>query len=167
MQIRDLIPWSRAGGTPAPAGGDNPLLSLQRDMNRMFDEFWSRFGRPGFGSLDLFGTPGVPRVDVAETEKEIEVTVELPGMTDKDVELSVSSDALTVKGEKKSERKEEQKGYHLSERSYGSFYRTIPLPPGAEADKAEAEFKNGILTVRLPKSPEVQANTKKIEVKAD
>ena len=74
MQIRDLIPWSRQGSAPAPGTEDNPLLSLQRDMNRMFDDFWSRLARPGFGGLEGFG--GTPRADIAETDKEIEVTVE-------------------------------------------------------------------------------------------
>ena len=140
---------------------DNPLLTLQRDLNRVFEDFWSR---SGFGALDGFGAGSMPRVDVADADKEIEVTLELPGMTEKDVELSVSGDVLTIKGEKKAEQKDEQKGYYLSERSYGPFFRTVPLPPGVEADKASAEFQNGLLKVRLPQSAEAQP--KKIEVKA-
>jgi HSP20 family protein len=83
----------------------------------------------------------------------------------KDIEVSVTDDMLTVKGEKKVERQEEKKGYYLSERSYGAIYRTIPLPPGVDGEKAEASFKNGVLKIRLPQTPEAQARVKRIEVK--
>lgn len=83
-----------------------------------------------------------------------------------DIEVTVTDDLLTVKGEKKIERQEEKKGYYLSERSYGAIWRTIPLPPGTDGSKAEASFKNGVLTVRLPQTPEAQARVKHIEVKA-
>lgn len=167
MQIRDLIPWGRQGSAPAPQDRTDPIIALQRDVNRMFEEFWRRFERPGLAGFDSFGALSFssPRTDVAETDKEIEVTMELPGLDEKDIELTVTGDMLTVKGEKKQERKEEQKGWYLSERSYGSFYRSIPLPPGTEADKATAEFKKGVLTVRLPKSEQAQKQVKRIEVK--
>jgi HSP20 family protein len=83
----------------------------------------------------------------------------------KDIEVSVTDDMLTVKGEKKVERQEDKKGYYLSERSYGAIYRTIPLPPGVDGEKAEASFKNGVLKIRLPQTPEAQARVKRIEVK--
>lgn len=163
MDMRDLIPWGHRSGTPARGDEDHPLAAMQREMNRMFEDFWRRFEQPGagFGGMALSS----PKTDVAETDKEIEVTMELPGLDEKDIELSVTGDMLTVKGEKKQERKEEQKGWHLSERSYGSFYRAVPLPPGTEADKASAEFKKGVLTVRLPKSAQAQQQTRRIEVK--
>ena len=101
-----------------------------------------------------------------ETDGGIEVTVELPGMEQKDVEVSLAGDALTIKGEKKVERKEEKKGYYVSERSYGSVFRTIPLPPGLDADKVDASFRNGVLTVKIPHSPEAKARMKRIEVKS-
>ena len=102
---------------------------------------------------------------MVETEAGIEVTVELPGLEEKDIEVSLSDEALTIKGEKKVERKDEKKGYYISERSYGSVYRSIPLPAGVDSDKAEASFKNGVLTVKLPQRPEAKAKVKKIEVK--
>ena len=107
----------------------------------------------------------MPRSDVVETEDGIEVTVELPGLEQKDIEVSLSDEALTIKGEKKVERKDEKKGYYISERSYGSVFRSIPLPAGVDSDKAEASFKNGVLTVELPQRPEAKAKVKKIEVK--
>jgi len=102
---------------------------------------------------------------VVETDKAIEVSIELPGMEMKDIEVTVNDDMLTVKGEKKIERQEEKKGYYLSERSYGAIYRTIPLPPGVDGEKAQASFKNGVLTIKLPQTPEAQAKVKRIEVK--
>lgn len=166
MQIKDLIPWARKGDAPEPKEGDaNPIASLQREMNQVFDGFWRRFEQP-FGGLDMPWAGAVARSDVVETKDGVEVSVELPGMEQKDVEVSLAGDSLTIKGEKKIEKKEEKKGYYVSERSYGSVYRTIPLPPGLDTSKAEASFKNGVLTVRVPQSAEAKAKVKKIDVKA-
>jgi HSP20 family protein len=166
MQIKDLIPWSRKGSEVARReGGDQALLGLQREMNRVFDSFWRRFDQP-FGAFDGALAPQAPRVDVVETEKTVEVSIELPGMDEKDIEVSLTEDALTIKGERKLEREEARKGYYLSERSYGSVYRTIPLPAGVATDGVEAKFKKGVLTVTLPKTPEAAAKVKKIEVKS-
>lgn len=166
MAFRDLIPWGRRPSEVARGGEDNPVLSLQRDMNRVFDEFWRRFDEP-FGSRNG-GIPGfaMPKADVAETDDSIEVSVDMPGLEEKDVDVSVSGDVLTIRGERKDEREENKKGYYLSERSYGSFYRTVPLPPGVDRDNAKASFKNGVLTVRLPKTEEARSQVKRIEVKA-
>ena len=87
-------------------------------------------------------------------------------MDEKDIEVTMTDDALTIKGERKVERDEDKKGFHLAERSYGSFYRTIPVPPGADTEKVEAAFKNGVLTVTLPKTDEAQTKVKKITVNA-
>jgi HSP20 family protein len=165
MQIKDLIPWARKSESGELKGAeDNPLFALQRDMNRVFESFWNRAERPFGGLATSFGE-GAPRSDVVETEAGIEVTVELPGLDEKDLEVSLTDEALTIKGEKKVERKEEKKGYYISERSYGSVYRSIPLPAGVDSAKAEALFKNGVLTVKLPQRPEAKAKVKKIEVK--
>jgi HSP20 family protein len=164
MQIKDLIPWARKDEPGELKGAErNPLAELQRDMNRVFESFWSEASRP-FGALAASGD-GVPRSDVVETDKGVEVTVELPGLEEKDVEVTLTDEALTIRGEKKIERKEEKRGYYVSERSYGAIFRTIPLPAGVDSDKAEATFKNGVLTIRLPQRPEAKAKVKKIEVK--
>lgn len=162
MQIKDLIPWNRKESAALPATRDeHPVVGLQREMNRVFDSFWNRFQQSFDGHLGL----GSPRADVAETGEAVEVSVELPGLDAKDIEVSLTGDMLTIKGERKSEREEKHKGFYLSERSYGSFYRSIPVPPGVATDDAKAEFKKGVLTVSLPKTPEAQAKVKKIEVK--
>ena len=166
MQIRDLIPWSRnRREIEAHAGSDNPLLSLQRNINRVFDDFWSRFDTlagPSNGLLTGFG----PRADVSETDQSVEVSFELPGMDEKEIDVSVTDDVLTIRGEKKAEREERKKGFYLSERSYGSFHRSIPLPAGVDSTKAEARFRKGVLTVTLPKTPEAQEKVRKIEVRS-
>jgi len=165
MQIKDLIPWGRKEHAPESKSPDeNPVTALQRDMNRVFENFWGRFGH-GMGGPDWPLEGGEAKSDVVETEEAIEVSVELPGMEMKDIEVTVADDMLTVKGEKKVERQEEKKGYYLSERSYGSVYRAIPLPPGVDGEKAGAAFRNGVLTVRAPRTPEAQARVKRIEVR--
>lgn len=161
MQIKDLIPWARKDHAPDPKSEDhNPITTLQQEMNRVFDGFKSRLGE-----VDWPWGNGEAKSDVVETEDTVEVSIELPGMDMKDIEVSVRDDMLTVKGEKKIERQEEKKGYYLSERSYGAIYRTIPLPPGVDGEKAEASFKNGVLTIKLPQTPEAKAKVKQIEVK--
>jgi len=165
MKIKDLIPWARKDEPARPETHDNPIAVLQREMNQVFEGFWNRFGK-SFGDLDWPWGHSEAKSDVVQTDNAIEISIELPGMSMEDVEVTVTDDLLTVKGEKKIERQEEKKGYYLSERSYGAIWRTIPLPPGADGSKAEATFKNGVLTVRLPQTPEAQAKVKHIEVKA-
>jgi HSP20 family protein len=163
--MKDLIPWGRDRKTPTrlQSGHHSPVLALQRDIGRIFDDFWHRIDHPDSGN-GLLGT-NWPTADVSETDKTIEVSVELPGMDEKDIEVSMSDDVLTIRGEKKTEIEKKEKGYYLSERSFGSFYRTIPLPAGVDTGKAEAQFKKGVLTITLPKAPEAEEKIKKIQVK--
>ena len=168
MQISDLIPWGRdKDQTPTTGDGrsNNPLAALQRDINHVFEDFWQRVENGWNGRSNPVGVFG-PSTDVSETDNGVEVTVELPGMTENDIDISLSGDAITIRGEKKVEHEEKRKGVYMSERSYGAFYRTIPLPPGVDGEKAEAKFKHGVLTVTLPKSPEAQAKVKRIPVKS-
>jgi HSP20 family protein len=107
----------------------------------------------------------VPAVDVAETAKGYEITAELPGIEEKNVEVKYADGTLSIKGEKKDEREEKKENYYLSERNYGSFQRSFRVPDGVDTDKVEASFKNGVLTVMLPKTPEAQKKEKRIEIK--
>ena len=123
-----------------------------------------------FTMLDSLAQPEngqtYPPYNIERTgEDAYRISMAVAGFSEDDISIEAHRNVLTVKGEKKQERKEEQKGWHLSERSYGSFYRAVPLPPGTEADKASAEFKKGVLTVRLPKSAQAQQQTRRIEVK--
>jgi HSP20 family protein len=142
----------------------NPFLSFRHDMDRLMDDFFGGFDlRPFSSRPDAF----VPHVDVVNTDKEIKVSVELPGMDDKDIEVTLTAEALTIKGEKKEEKEEKGKDYYRSERSYGSFIRTIPLPETIETNNVTASFEKGVLIVKLPKTPQALAGTRKIPVKAD
>ncbi len=147
-----------------------PFRNLRHEMERLFEDFERGWPRSIF-SVEPFWRReatwvAAPAVDVAETEKAYEITAELPGMAEKDVELKLANGVLTIKGEKHEEKEEKKKGYHVSERRYGAFERSFRLPDGVDADKIEASFKNGLLKVALPKTPEAQKPEKKIEVKA-
>lgn len=168
MQISDLIPWSRDRYKTRANGeslSNNPLAVLQRDINNVFEDFWQRAGIGRNGRTNSVGMFG-PSADVSESDENIEVTIELPGMSEDDIDISLSGYAMTIRGEKKVEQEEKRKGVYMSERSYGQFYRTIPLPPGVDTDKADAKFKRGVLTVTLPKTAEAQSKIKRIPVKA-
>ena len=168
MQISDLIPWGRdkeKSSASERENWSNPLVSLQRDINHVFEDFWHKVENGWNGRSDVVGMFG-PSTDVTETDKSVDISIELPGMTEKDIDISLSSDTMTIRGEKKIEHEEERKGVYMSERSYGSFYRTVPLPAGVDPDKADAKFKNGVLTITLPKTAEAQAKVKRIPIKA-
>lgn len=169
MKIKDLIPWASKDDVARPGFDqerENPIATLQREMNQVFDGFWRRVSK-GFGEFDWPWSHSEARSDVVQTVGGVEVSIELPGMAMEDIEVTVANDMLTVKGEKKVERQEEKKGYYLSERSYGAIWRSIPLPPGVDGEKAEASFRNGVLTIRLPQTAEAEAKVKRIPVKAE
>jgi HSP20 family protein len=142
------------------------LGSLFREIERTFDDFSRRgpfAGIAGFGDGAM-----VPKIDVSEGKEAIEVTAELPGCNDKDIDVTLSESVLTIRGEKKTERDEtnKDKNWHVVERSYGSFSRSIPLPFAPDSAKVEAKFDNGVLRVKLPKPAEVARREKKIEIGA-
>ena len=165
MAMRDLIPWSRQQGAAPTVWRDNdwsPIQSLRREMDRLFDDM---FRSPAFGRFGEFGgtTGGWPSLDVRETDGEVVVTAEVPGMTEKDVELLVADGMLTIRGEKKGER--DERGY--SERWYGHFERQVPLPVSVDEEHCKADFHNGLLTIHLPKSREAEQSRKRIPINAD
>ncbi len=148
----------------------HPIYSLQREMNRVFEDFFRAPSFEHFGDVPAFANEQfvgdvTPRIDMSETDKEILVKVELPGMTEKDVDISINRDVLTISGEKKQEKEHSEKGWYRMERQYGSFSRSIPLPYEIESDKVEAIYKNGVLSIKLPKSAVQQRATKSISVK--
>jgi len=163
MSVRDLIPWGRQQ-SPNLGGGEmmDPFLSLHREMNRLFDDAFR--GLEGRMPPTGFGGMGWPHIDVVETEKEYRVTAELPGLEEKDVDLTVQDGVLTLKGEKKVEH--DDNGRLHSERFYGRFERSFSVGSDVDKDKISALFKNGVLTVVLPKSPEVQSKAKRITITA-
>ena len=166
-KIKELVPAGQGIETP-PASREQeyPLFSLQRDVNWLFDDFFRGFDlRPLRMSDEKWGGFS-PKMDLEETEKEFRITAELPGMEEKDVEVLLTGNAITLKGEKKEEKEEKGKSFYHMERSYGSFQRTVPLPEGIDLKKVDADFKNGVLTVRLPKTVEAKTRSKKVPVKS-
>ena len=141
---------------------ESPFRQLQREMNRMFDNFWLE----PFGVFEEWSGAFVPAVDVTENDKEVRISSELPGMDEKDINVTVSDSTLTIQGEKKQEEEEKEKGFYCKESSYGTFRRVIDLPAEVDEGKAEAEFKKGILKIRLPKTSEAKAKAKKIKIKS-
>lgn len=146
-----------------------PLSALRKDLDDLFQTWATDFKLPDLG---WSGTAEFwPRVNVSETDKELQVTAELPGVEEKDIEVTVSRDTLTIRGEKKSEidEKKDDKGrtFRRVERSYGSFERSMTLPFDVDTDKVQATFKNGVLTLTLPKPAEVQTTSRKINITSE
>ncbi|MDF1599155.1 Hsp20/alpha crystallin family protein [Mesorhizobium sp. YIM 152430] len=168
MSVRDLIPWGRDNGNQLPSvfreDDRDPFLSLHREVNRLFDDVFRGFDSrlPALGRFSSFGGGGWPNVEVSDGEKEIRVTAELPGLEEKDIDVLLEDSVLTLKGEKRSET--EDKDRQFSERFYGRFERRIPLGVEVEDDKVSANFKNGVLTVALPKTEHAQAKAKRIAI---
>ena len=151
-----------------------PFETLRREMDRLFEEFdrdlWrSPFRRSAF-DIEPFLRRGLswsaPAVDIAEKNNAYELTAELPGLDEKNIEVKVVNGSLMIKGEKRDAKEEKKKDYHLQERHFGSFERCFSVPEGVDTDRIEANFKAGVLTVTLPKKPEAQKPEKKIEIKA-
>lgn len=163
MVGRSLLPWTRSN---MPVRGEDGLLPFSQ-IERLFDDFMSGFDMPLMRSMQ--SQTFVPALDIRENEKGIEVSVELPGMDEKDIDISVTREALVVSGEKRYEREENEKdrGLYRLERRYGSFKRSLALPEGIDVDKAEARFKNGVLTVHLPKSENYRQQVRKLQVRSD
>lgn len=144
-------------------GDDDPFTSMRREMDRLLEGFGRELGWPREGAA---GARMAPSVDVSETETELRIEAELPGVDQKDVEIVVTDNTLTIKGEKKAQKEEKKKDYHVVERSYGSFARSLTLPFSPDPSKAKADFSKGVLTVTLPKPPELEAKAKKIAIGA-
>ncbi len=163
-----------ASTEPATWPSVQPFKALRKEVDRLFEDFDRGFWRSPFRSswsLEPFFRaevkwPAVPTVDVAETENEFKVTAELPGMDEKNVEVTLANNILTIKGEKTEEKQEKKPDYHVQERHYGLFERRFPVPESVDAAKIEAIFKQGVLTVVLPKTAEAKKPEQKIEVKS-
>jgi len=157
MNLKSPIPVGRQRNV---ARIDNPFISLQNEIDRLFENFTTGFPMLGNGMANV----SLPTMDVAETDKDIEITAELPGLEEKDVQINMSDNVLTIRGEKKAEKEQKDKNYRLVERSYGAFERSLELPEGVNADAIKASIDKGVLKVVVPKP--APAQVKKIEVKS-
>ena len=187
MDIKKWIPWNwfkkeeeengrivlvKREGTQEKGGAlANPLHQFHQEIDRLFDHAFRGFGLTPFEfnrSLLPRLPDGIlkPSLDLGATDKEYTMTVEIPGVDQKDVRLEIANDTLTIRGEKKQEKEEKDKNYYRLERSYGSFQRVLSLPEDANQDDVKATFKNGILTVTMPRKALPKADVKQIEVKS-
>jgi HSP20 family protein len=161
MWIMNLIPWRNK--PQASEGGElSPVAALRNEMDRLFDSFF----REPFGALDwpLWGAgKWSPAIDVAENDKELTIRAELPGIDPKELDVTLTGNQLILSGEKKESSEHEGKDFYRSETRYGSFRRTVPLPEGIDTEDVDAQYANGVLTLRLKKI--APAATKRIEVK--
>ena len=168
MSVRDLLPWSRGNGNQVTSlfrdGERDPFLSLHRQVNRLFDDVLRGFDSrlPSLGSVSAPGAAW-PSVEISSGDKEIKVTAELPGLEQKDIEVLLDDGVLTLRGEKRSETDDRDRQF--SERYYGRFERHIPVGYEVKEDEVDARFRNGVLTVTLPKSEKAQSQVKRIDIK--
>jgi HSP20 family protein len=186
MDIKKIVPWNwfnkedeGAGKTiPVRHGGlreqeyplFSPVTQLRQDIDRIFDHAFRGLGFPPFGGDRLFSSPiagGMlkPTLDVGATDKEYSITIEIPGVDERDVKLEITGNTLTIRGEKKQEKEERERDYYCVERSYGSFQRVLSLPDDVDQERVEAKFAKGVLTVSLPRKTMPQSEVKRIEVK--
>lgn len=189
MDINKLVPWNWFKGEEGEAGAvvpvnrvesqeqnlggglQNPIMQLHRKMNQLFDNTFRSFGVPALGfdiPFPQFIHPGLikPQVNIGGSEKEYEITVEIPGVDEKDVKVEIVGNTMTISGEKKHEKEEKDKNYYRMERSYGSFQRVLSLPGDANQDNVKATFKNGILTVTMPRKALPKKDVKQIAIKS-
>ena len=160
MAMRSVVPFGWGGPRlPSRMTSDDPFVRLWNDVDRVFSNILQGTGLADWQSAGMVGLP----VEVYEAGNELKVVAELPGVEEKDVSVELTGNVLTIKGEKKAETERKEEGYHLAERRYGSFSRSLQLPYEVEADKVQASFSNGVLTVTMPKPAEQQS--KRIEVK--
>jgi HSP20 family protein len=166
VDFKALAPWRDKSNAPAPREEHrDPFLAFRREVDRMFDDFFSGFGRRkgglAFGSWE---TP-TPCMDLTENDKEIVVTAEMPGLDEKDFEVTVAGDLLTLKGEKKAEHEHRNGDAHYVERRFGSFSRSVRLPFEVQDEKLDAHYEKGVLTIRVPKPADMQRQARRIDVR--
>jgi HSP20 family protein len=166
VDFKALVPWRNHSKQQTPAMREDffdPFVTFRREMDRMFDDCFGAGGvrQPQSGWHGL-----TPAVDIDENDKEIVVSAELPGVTEKDVEVSLAGDILTIKGEKRSEHEEKNGDTTYMERRFGSFSRALRLPFEAGEEQVDAKFSNGVLTVRVPKPQQLRRAVRRIDVKA-
>lgn len=187
MELKKLAPWNwfkkeeeiehtvpvkhTEKGGYYPERYYDPTLSLHRDIDRMFDQFLRGFGMPSIGRHGVWPTlddSGLlkPKVDLSASEGEYLLTVEIPGVSEKDVTIDINASTMTVKGEKRQEKEVKEKNFYRIERSYGSFQRVLSLPEDVNQDAIKATFKNGVLSITMPRKSLPKGEVRQIEISA-
>lgn len=172
MLLKDIAPW-RWGGLRHPDEDNHPYPSILREidelhqeMNRIFENFWKSYDSKSVMAHAWHQDDLLPKVDETEDEQAIHVKVELPGMSEENVDLTLAGGMLTIRGKKEREKEEEQKDFYRKERSFGAFKRVLPIPAEVDESKIEARFEKGVLLIELPKTEESRSKIKHIPVKA-
>jgi HSP20 family protein len=163
MALKSIIPFGKKS-VALRRDDENPFALLRREMDSLYDTFFNGGDLEPFESVFRGFSP---KIDVTENDKEITISAELPGIDEKDIEVALQNDMLTIKGEKKEEKEEKGNDYYRKERSYGSFSRAVQIPGDVETEKVEAKFTKGVLTITLPRSPQAVAEKKKVEIKSE
>jgi HSP20 family protein len=161
------MPFSRNQSMARWSEDNDPFLAMRREMNRLFDDVFGGFGLPSAFGPALRQMPAAPKIDISETDNEIQITAEMPGIDQNDVEVLLEDDRLIIRGEKKEEREDKDRNYHVRERVQGAFSRTLPLPFAPDPNQVKAEFRNGVMTITIPKPQEVKQKQHRIEVQKD
>lgn len=156
-----MVPRKKGGEVPWWERDDSPFDLLHREINALFDIYYRGSGRTGRRSA------GSASFELSETDDEVRVKVELPGMDEKDIEVSLDENTLVVRGERKEQSEKKKRNYHISEMSYGNVHRSFPLPAEVDGSKASAKFKRGVLTLSFPKTERAKAERKRIPIHAD
>lgn len=168
-----LMPWRRETkpAAVAPKNDLSPLFDMHRRMDELFADFFADFGFGGEnGPRSLLAgrdLPTMPRVDLAETYNEVTVTADLPGMEEKDLDVTLDGDLLTIRGTRKEEKEDKKRNVHVSERYFGEVQRVVQIPSGVDPNQVKAAFKNGVLKVTLAKLPEARSQVRRIEIGKD
>src|SRR6185437_4656861 len=162
MSVTQLIPWNRSRNSLVRTGSRDPFFTLQREVNRLFDDMWNGFDMPLLrGGLN---ENGWPVIDLAEQDKDLVLTIEVPGVDEKDIDIQFVDQCLILRGERREERENLKSDHHYSERYYGRFERRIPLSVDIEPDKAKAVLRNGVLTVTLPRAAQAEVSGHRIPI---
>jgi len=168
--IRDLLPWRKHEAELAKRDmSAAPVEEMRRQFDNLFDSLFGDFGSRGLFPQRRFGSALAdlsPNFDISETDDDVKIAAELPGMDEKDIEVNLENNVLTIRGEKREEHDESKKNYHVRERSYGSFERSFPLPEGLDKEHVRATFKKGVLDITLHKTEKAKAQSKKIAITA-
>jgi HSP20 family protein len=164
MARNPLSPF-RGGGLMGGGFGGDPFMSLHREMNRLFDDAFRGSTGQMPASQGQSGEGGMlmPHMDVSETDRELKICAELPGVSEKEIDVRLEDDVLVIRAEKKFERKDDKENYHFMERSYGTFQRAVRLPGPVDPEQVQANFENGVLTVSVPKA-EQQERSRRIQI---
>lgn len=165
MGVHDLLPWRQRAREIERSEDYDPFSRMHREMDRLFEDVFPGVGRLSFNPWFRSGREMAPSLDVSETDDALEVSADLPGMDTDDVSVTLSEGMLTISGERKEEKEQKEKNYYRTERSYGSFVRRLALPYPVDEDRIQARFDKGVLKIVLPKSPDVKAGERRIEIK--